>query len=139
MNYREKTEKIVINKFKSIKKGLSTFVERPSSLWALTDSNRRPSACKADAELSALTFRKRLQRYDYFSVPPNFSATFFDFSSKKCIFWYFSMVLGVKAARFCVFTAKNSQLRESTHDGLQSTFRQEKKLIEEEKNVFKEF
>lgn len=49
------------------------------------------------------------------------------------------MVLGVKAARFCVFTAKNSQLRESTHDGLQSTFRQEKKLIEEEKNVFKEF
>ena len=49
------------------------------------------------------------------------------------------MVLGVKAARFCVFTAKNSQLRESTHDGVQSTFRQEKKLIEEEKNVFKEF
>ena len=28
MNYREKTEKIMINKFKSIKKGLSTFVER---------------------------------------------------------------------------------------------------------------
>ena len=50
MNYREKTEKIVINKFKSTKKkGLSTFVERPSSMWALTDSNRRPSACKADA------------------------------------------------------------------------------------------
>ena len=49
MNYREKTEKIVINKFKSIKKGLSTFVERPSPLWALTASNRRPSACKADA------------------------------------------------------------------------------------------
>ena len=49
------------------------------------------------------------------------------------------MVLGVKAAHFCVFTAKNSQLRESTHDGVQSTFRQEKKLIEEEKNVFKEF
>ena len=46
------------------------------------------------------------------------------------------MVLGVKAARFCVFTAKNSQLRESTHDGLQSTFRQEKKLIEEEKKCF---
>ena len=49
------------------------------------------------------------------------------------------MVLGVKTAHFCVFTAKNSQLRESTHDGVQSTFRQEKKLIEEEKNVFKEF
>ena len=49
------------------------------------------------------------------------------------------MVLGVKAAHFCVFTAKNSQLRESTLDGLQSTFRQEKKLIEEEKYVFKEF
>ena len=43
------------------------------------------------------------------------------------------MVLGVKAAHFCVFTAKNSQLRESTHDGVQSTFRQEKELIEEEK------
>ena len=43
------------------------------------------------------------------------------------------MVLGVKTAHFCVFTAKNSQLRESTHDGVQSTFRQEKKLIEEEK------
>ena len=46
------------------------------------------------------------------------------------------MVLGVKTARFCVFTAKNSQLRESTHDGVQSTFRQEKKLIEEEKKCF---
>ena len=46
------------------------------------------------------------------------------------------MVLGVKTAHFCVFTAKNSQLRESTHDGVQSTFRQEKKLIEEEKKCF---
>ena len=49
MNYREKTEKIMINKFKSIKKRSLNIVERPSPLWALTDSNRRPSACKADA------------------------------------------------------------------------------------------
>ena len=46
------------------------------------------------------------------------------------------MVLGVKAARFCVFMAKNSQIRESTDDGLQSTFRQEKELVEEEKKCF---
>ena len=43
------------------------------------------------------------------------------------------MVLGGKTAHFCVFMAKNSQIKESTDDGLQSTFRQEKELIEEEK------
>uniref|UniRef100_UPI003FF0E2F4 hypothetical protein n=1 Tax=Prevotella sp. TaxID=59823 RepID=UPI003FF0E2F4 len=69
------------------------------------------------AELSALTFRKRLQRYDYFLVPPNFSATFFVFSSKKCIFWCFSSIFRVKAVSFCISIAKNSQPRESTYDG----------------------
>ena len=49
------------------------------------------------------------------------------------------MVLGGKTAHFCVFMAKNSQIKESTDDGLQSTFRQEKELIEEEKNDFKVF
>ena len=46
------------------------------------------------------------------------------------------MVLGGKTAHFCVFMAKNRQIRESTDDGLQSTFRQEKELIEEEKKCF---
>ncbi|HRM88569.1 MAG TPA: hypothetical protein PL178_11850, partial [Prevotella sp.] len=68
-------------------------------------------------ELSALTFRKRLQRYDYFLVPPNFSATFFVFSSKKCIFWCFSSIFRVKTVSFCISIAQNSQPRESTYDG----------------------
>ena len=49
MNYCEKTEKIVIIKFKSIKKRPLNILLKDLSSWALTDSNRRPSACKADA------------------------------------------------------------------------------------------
>ena len=73
-------------------------------LWALTDSNRRPSACKADAlnQLSQtpLLFVSGCKGTNIFCIHQTFSQLFSFFLQKSCFYYL-----------FCLFSPFKSQIR----------------------------
>ena len=68
-------------KFQNKKIALHTIYKAKirNNVWALTDSNRRPSACKADAR--TLPFQKRCKGTAYFEITKTFAIYFSSFFS----------------------------------------------------------